>query len=344
MTYSLKQSKGRNVVTLKRFIILLLMVSLNIGQSFAFEISSRKQAEDIIYGMDKASAESVRAALDYIGPAVTKEPNLLIILTGKGATYHSMLLLQENLSPEQRKLSSILDDFLVKYGDIESKYSIASFYDKTDKGFGWEDSKKAFKIYAELSDRGHPESIVRLSKMYRDGDGVVADEYKAFELLTPLAKSNNVEALSLLAEYYKNGVGTNANTDSAIRMYKRIIAVDTNHNNYRTTHTIGSLAHLYLSGEGVLQNFSESFKWYSLAASKKTKFYERGFPPAQFMVGVMYGGGLGVKQDNVKAHMWLNLAAANGYSNAAEERDKLRMTPSELATAQKMARNWKPTP
>jgi len=46
------------------------------------------------------------------------------------------------------------------------------------------------------------------------------------------------------------------------------------------------------------------------------------------------------------AHMWLNLAAAQGFEKAAELHDLLEenMTPVQLAEAQRLAREWKATP
>ena len=65
---------------------------------------------------------------------------------------------------------------------------------------------------------------------------------------------------------------------------------------------------------------------------------------AQHMLGDMYEKGEGVPQDYVRAHMWLNLAAAKGSPGAAVERATLeftgRMTPAQIAEAQKLAREW----
>ena len=46
-------------------------------------------------------------------------------------------------------------------------------------------------------------------------------------------------------------------------------------------------------------------------------------------------------QDNVYAHMWFNIAASSGDTeNASKNRDILakRMTPADISTAQKLAR------
>jgi protein involved in temperature-dependent protein secretion len=55
--------------------------------------------------------------------------------------------------------------------------------------------------------------------------------------------------------------------------------------------------------------------------------------------------GWGVPQDYVVAHMWFDLLAAQGDFKAANERDKVaaNMTPDQIAEAQRLARDWKPT-
>ncbi len=58
----------------------------------------------------------------------------------------------------------------------------------------------------------------------------------------------------------------------------------------------------------------------------------------------MYSAGDGVPQDYVKAHLWFNLAAAQGNEDARELRDlwAKKMTPEQIAEAQRLAREWKP--
>ena len=61
---------------------------------------------------------------------------------------------------------------------------------------------------------------------------------------------------------------------------------------------------------------------------------------AMLELGRLYLQGLGAPQDYVLAHMWFNLAAARGEREALNEREALaaKMTPEQVATAQKMAR------
>jgi uncharacterized protein len=65
----------------------------------------------------------------------------------------------------------------------------------------------------------------------------------------------------------------------------------------------------------------------------------------------MYDEGRGVPQDYVQAHKWYNLAASRFPTSAKEFRDRAvgnrdaiaaKMTPAQIAEAQKLAREWKP--
>ncbi len=95
---------------------------------------------------------------------------------------------------------------------------------------------------------------------------------------------------------------------------------------------------MYTDGKGVPQDYKQAFSWYRKAA-------EQGLATAQFGLGAMYANGDGVPQDYVQAHKWFNLAAANGDKAATGNRNSVsnKMTPAQIAEAQKLAREWKPT-
>ena len=61
---------------------------------------------------------------------------------------------------------------------------------------------------------------------------------------------------------------------------------------------------------------------------------------AQSNLGVMYFKGSGVPPDIVTAHMWLNIANANGSEPAAGMRARLerQMTPAEISGASRRAK------
>jgi TPR repeat protein len=98
-----------------------------------------------------------------------------------------------------------------------------------------------------------------------------------------------------------------------------------------------SLGTLYVAGRGVPLDFVQARQWWEQAAAQ-------GDPEAQNKLGVLYDSGHGVPQDDVRAYMWYSLAV--GHAKYAEgNRDSIarRMTPAEIAEAQRLAREWKPT-
>ncbi len=83
---------------------------------------------------------------------------------------------------------------------------------------------------------------------------------------------------------------------------------------------------------------------YATALTEFRPLAQQGDASAQNNLGLMYSKGRGVAQDYVQAHMWVNLAAAQGIEDARDARDILveQMTPAQIAEAQRLAREWKP--
>lgn len=92
---------------------------------------------------------------------------------------------------------------------------------------------------------------------------------------------------------------------------------------------------MYRKGLGVPEDDAKAAIWFRKAA-------EQDDAGAQYNLGAMYFNGQGILQDDVQAHMWLNLAASQGAADAAKNRDVVadRMTPEQIAEAQKLAREW----
>jgi TPR repeat protein len=61
-----------------------------------------------------------------------------------------------------------------------------------------------------------------------------------------------------------------------------------------------------------------------------------------FELGMMYASGRSVPTDLVSAHKWFNLAAMRGNTDAVRLRRELaeEMSETEIATAQRAARDW----
>jgi len=79
---------------------------------------------------------------------------------------------------------------------------------------------------------------------------------------------------------------------------------------------------------------------YTTALREWKPLAEQGYAPAQGNLGVLYAFGEGVLKDYIYAHMWGNIAATNGNELGAKLRDDFekKMTPADISTAQKLAR------
>ena len=62
---------------------------------------------------------------------------------------------------------------------------------------------------------------------------------------------------------------------------------------------------------------------------------------AQTNLGAAYGEGQGIEQNDVIAHMWLNIASARGAINAQASVRHIhrRMSPADISKARKLARD-----
>jgi hypothetical protein len=100
-----------------------------------------------------------------------------------------------------------------------------------------------------------------------------------------------------------------------------------------------NLGSLYHQGMGVPQDYRQAVYWIRKAA-------EQGHVSAQTALGTIYAEGLqGVtEKDYPQALMWFLFASAQGDPDALEFRNTLavKMTPGDIAQAQKLAREFKP--
>jgi TPR repeat protein len=176
-------------------------------------------------------------------------------------------------------------------------------------------------------------------------DGVAAgqrgDYAAAVRLLRPLAEQGNAIAQGLLGMSYATGGGVPQDYAQAAVWYRK--AAD---QGYAPAQF--NLGNMYYDGQGVQQDYAQAVMWYRKAA-------DQGLATPQYNLGLMYSKGQGVPQDYVQAHMWFNLAASRAVKVkqvaqaatrdlAVKARDLVaaKMTPSQIAEAQRMAREWVP--
>ena len=160
------------------------------------------------------------------------------------------------------------------------------------------------------------------------------DYATALKIYRPLAEQGNASAQTALGVIYEHGQGVPQDFVQAVIWYNEAA--------YQGDPDAQSnLGAMYANGWGVPQDYAQAVVWYRQAG-------ERWNAGAQRNLGLMYEHGQGVPQDYVSAHMWLNLAAASRAPDpavrdqAAKERDMLaaKMTPAQIAEAQRVAREW----
>jgi TPR repeat protein len=190
------------------------------------------------------------------------------------------------------------------------------------------DYAKALRLIRPLANDGDAAAQFTLGLMYVTGHGVQQDDAAAALWFRKAAEQGLAQ--SNLGVLYRDGRGVTRDFTEASMWFRK--AADQG-------DAVGEylLGYQYANGIGVALDYSEAMIWFRKAA-------EQGHSVAKVQLGVMYAEGRGVPQDYVIAHMWFSLAAAQGEQRAVETlaMAEQRMTPAQIAEAQKLARDWKP--
>ena len=188
------------------------------------------------------------------------------------------------------------------------------------------------KALQQKAEKGDEEAQCTLGSLYRIGRGVPQDDALSLAWTRKAVEQGLPEAQYILGEAYNFGRGVPQDYAQAIAWLRK--AAEQGY--WEAQFTLGMR---YAGGLLVPKDYAQAVAWFRKAA-------EQGYAVAQFNLGMAYASGLGVAQDDVEAHKWLNLAtaASMGYSEEkyADARDSLakRMTPEQLAEAQKRATEW----
>jgi hypothetical protein len=196
------------------------------------------------------------------------------------------------------------------------------------------DTATAFRICRPLAEQGNAEAQNQLGVLYSNAK----DYGQALKWFRQAAERHLGVAETNLGGMYLRGEGVARDIDEGVRLYKRA-ALD----GYLSAGW--DLGSGYYLGQFGKRDYVEAAKWYRFAA-------DRGYAPAAYELARLYQNGEGVPRDVVSAHMWSNLAAAwmgpeayIGKEQAVSLRRSLErsMTPEQIAEAQRLARDWKPT-
>jgi uncharacterized protein len=210
-------------------------------------------------------------------------------------------------------------------------------------GYMYEDShgvprdyQEAARWFRKAAEQGYAPAQRNLGIMYSNGKGVEQDFNEAVRWLRAAAEQREAQGQFHLGLSYEWGRGVPQDYKEAAKWYLRAAQAGWPAAQFY-------LAASYRTGQGVSRDYQKSIEWYRRAA-------DQNYARAQHDLAVQYATGNGVPKDNVLAYMWFNLAAARGIEDsessksAAGHRDKLalQMSPSEIAEAQRLGRQWNP--
>jgi hypothetical protein len=192
------------------------------------------------------------------------------------------------------------------------------------------DYATALPLFRSLADQGNTLAQNNLGIMYHEGQGVSQNYAEAAKWYRLAADQGNTLAQNNLGIMYHEGRGVPRNDAGALRWSR--LAADKGY--AQAQYNLGFMSR----GRGGAQNYVEAAKWFRLAANQ-------GDVQGQVALAAAYGLGQGVARDSVNAYMWLSLAAAQGDKVAASVLSTVAqsMTVAQIAAAQKLARNWRPT-
>jgi predicted aspartyl protease len=128
---------------------------------------------------------------------------------------------------------------------------------------------------------------------------------------------------------YANGQGVPRNDDEAVKWFR----IGAQQGMPRAQAWLGMM---YANGRGVSQDYHEAIRLYLLAA-------RRGDSLAQTNLGEAYAKGWGVQEDDIASYMWLSVANTYQANSILIPYVAGKMSPEQIALAQKMATRCKET-
>ena len=318
------KTKGRKTMRVRRLAMALLVSTMAVGAS------GQETAPGAMAGAADAAIADARddavAAYDRGDYAVALK--LLTPLAEQGDVFA-----QFSLGVMYENGQGVIQDarVAVKWYRLSADQGNASAQDNlgfmyaNGKGVS-QDEAEAVKWHRLAADQGYTSAQFNLGVMYENGRGVMPDARVALNWYRLAAEQGNASAQYNLGFMYANGQGVTQDYAEAVKWFR--FAADQG-----KASAAFNLGLMYAKGRGVIQDNAEAVKWFRFAA-------QRGHGDAQFNLGVTYGIGEGVTQDYVRAHVWFDVAAAAGAAGAAANRDiaALKMTPQQIAEAQKLAR------
>lgn len=184
----------------------------------------------------------------------------------------------------------------------------------------------------QSAEQGNADAQSNLGDLYFSGKSVSANRAIAAKWYLKAAEQGDARAQLNLGYLYSSGEGIPKDEAEGEKWYRK----SAENGNADAQYSLGLM---YMSEFGrfldIPKDDAEAVKWFSESA-------EQGHARGQRLLSTMYYLGYGVPVNNVAAHMWCNLALAQGDEIAKLVIDEIsaEMTEEQIAEAQKMSREW----
>ena len=219
-------------------------------------------------------------------------------------------------------IADSLDEVIKKAvsGDSEAQFTLGWRYDSGDEIP--QDYAKAAEWYHRAAEQGHDGAQNNLGFLYGNGQGVPQNYAKAAELYRRAAEQGSSLAQTNLGSAYHVGKGVPQDLAEAVKWYRRAAG----QGNAGAQNNLGVM---HDRGEGVPKDVAKASELYRRAA-------EQNDASAQANLALLHALGEGVPLDRRETYIWLSLAATNGHSTAATNRDNFakEFSPADLAELQ----------
>lgn len=211
---------------------------------------------------------------------------------------------------------------------VKLKNGIASFEARN--------GTQAIELLKPLAEKGNPRSQFYLGQIYREGPGLFPGVEKDEELgdswIQKAADAGLPEAEYFVGVSYLIGFGKPKDIEAALVWITKAA-------NHSDVHAMAVMGNACWGGdplEGVPRNPKVAMTWFKKAARKSDSH-------SMFMIALMYEKGIGVPQDYIEAHAWMNLAASKEelipeFSRDQRESIARKMTATQIAQAQARAK------
>jgi TPR repeat protein len=203
------------------------------------------------------------------------------------------------------------------------------------EAYNRKDYATASQLFRPLAEQGDPKAQAVLGLMYMRGQGVPHDDLEAADWFRKAAEQGDSTGEAWLGfSYFVGFGGVPEDRAEALRWYRKA-AKQGNANGEE------GLGTMFAAGLIVRHDDEQAAMWFRKAA-------EQGDAVAQNDLGAAYEYGHGVPKDFVLAYMWESLASTSELNVAfpaglARDRLAKQMTSEQIAQAQRLAREWKPT-